>query len=329
MKRACVVMLLVMIGLGASGVARAGSAYAVGDVFVAITGVGVNEYTSSGALVQTINSGLSSAGYLTGMAFDSTGSLLVTDFSATTVWKFDNSGTLVNNAFLTGLSAPESLAIDSTGNIYSSNVGGGIKKFASTGGAAIGTSLAGTRTDWIDLAADQHTMLYTNESHTIGSVNVATNTTNPNFTTLGGQYALRIIPSGADAGDVLVANSSEALLLNSTGTSILHTYTWAGNNGSDFALNIDPNGKDFWTGDIAGHVAEFNILTGTLDQSWSSAAGGGVYGLVVFGQQTASGGGGGTGGGGNKVPEPGSLSLLACGFVALGSLTKLRRLVNV
>jgi hypothetical protein len=329
MKRVCLVLVLTMLCMGLTGVARAGSAYTIGDVFLDGVSGGVNEYTPSGTLVQTI-SNASLAGTLTGMAFDSSGNLLVTNFGSGNVVQMDNSGNLKNATFATGMASPEAIAIDAVGHVYVSSVGGtGITEYNSTGGAAIGTSIAGTRSDWIDLASDQHTMLYTQETSAVHSVDVSTHASNPDVANTGGGHAaLRIVPTGAFAGDILVSDESSGnpQLLSPTGT-VLKTYTGGGLTGTDFALNIDPNGTDFWTADaFGGHVAEFNIATGVLDHQWT--AGGTIYGLVVFGQKTASGGGGG-GGGGNTVPEPGSLSLLACGFVALASLTKLRRLVNV
>jgi PEP-CTERM motif len=325
-KPALRIVLGLALALSLTAAANAGSAYQVGDVFVAVTGVGIEEFTPTGSLVQTINGGALS-GFTTGMAFQNNGNLLVTDFSSGTVVQYNNSGTLLNGSFVTGIGAPESIAIDAAGHIYVSSVGGtGITEYNSTGGTAIGTSIAGTRTDWIDLAADQKTMLYTDEGGTTHSVNVATNTSNPDFSTKGGEFALRIIPSGTFAGDVLVASSSGSVLLSADGSTILKSYSGGGVTGEDFALNIDPNGTAFWTADTNGNVAEFDIATGTLLNSWNvgSAGNGSVFGLVVFGQQTASGGGGGGTGGGSATPEPGSLALLGFGLGGLLALKKLR-----
>ena len=63
-------------------------------------------------------------------------------------------------------------------------------------------------------------------------------------------YALRTIPSGTFAGDVLVANSINVVMLNSSG-NIIKTYILPGNGGVDFSLSLDPNGTDFWTSDSA------------------------------------------------------------------------------
>jgi hypothetical protein len=75
---------------------------------------------------------------------------------------------------------------------------------------------------------------------------------------------MRTIPVGTLAGDVLVANSINAVLLDASG-NIIKTYTLPGNGGEDFALNLDPNGTDFWTGNIAtSNIWEVNIATGAI-----------------------------------------------------------------
>lgn len=331
MKKIYLAVLVVsVLTLAFAGSASAGTAYTIGDVFVAVTGVGINEYTANGTLVQTITGSSTSSGFLTGMAFQNDGSLLVTNFSNGNVAQFNNSGTQTNATFATGISAPESIAIDAAGHVYVSSVGGtGITEYNSTGGATIGTTISGTRTDWIDLAKNQTTMLYSQENAQVRSVTVGNNASDGVFSnapTGGGVAALRIIATGAFAGDVLVSQESSGNpeLLSADGSTVLKTYT-GGGLGTDFALNLDPNGTAFWTADINGNVAEFDIATGALLHKWSTGSGSSsVFGLVVFGQQTASGGGGG---GGTTVPEPGSLSLLVGGLITVGGLLK-RRLVS-
>jgi streptogramin lyase len=315
--------------LGFAGVAEAGSIDTLGNVFVAIGNGQVNEYTPNGTLVQTLNDTTGSF-ETTGMAFDSSGNLYVTNFSSGgTVSQFSSGGTLMNASFISGQANPESIAVDKTGNFYIGDASLGQINQYNSSGVLTGTTTAARQdrgTDWIDLAADQKTILYTSEGTSILSVNTATNMQNANFANgLPGSsaYALRIVPGGAFAGDVLVADSSNALLIDTSGI-VIKTYTLPGNGGVDFALNIDPNGTDFWTADEStGEVWEVNIATGAIDEMWNAnvAASGGsdAAGLVVFGQLTASGGGGGT-----VTPEPGSISLVLTGLAG-AALRKLRR----
>jgi hypothetical protein len=330
MKRLRIALLGFVAVLGITSVAQAGSTYGVGDVFVAVGSGKVQEYTPTGTLVQTMDTGL--GGFTTGMGFDNAGNLYVTDFSSN-VSEFNNSGTLVNASFIGGgaQSTAESLAFGASGNIFVGDAGlNVINEYSSAGGSSpIHSTTALTQdrgTDWIDLQGDQQTVLYTSEGTSILSVNTATNLQNAAFaTSLPGStaYALREIPTGAFAGDVLVADSQNAYLV-APGGAIVKTYILPGNLGGDFALNLDPNGTDFWTSDFnSSQVWEVNIATGAIDNMWTTAITGSDFGLVVFGQITASGGGGGT----NPTPEPSTLVLLASGllaFAAIGGLTKFR-----
>src|SRR5207244_4299459 len=105
---------------------------------------------------------------------------------------------------------------DNSGNFY---VGGGgsnqIKKFNSAGTLLNTFIVAVDRgTDWIDLAADQHTIFYDSESGIVRRFDTATNTQLANFTSsLGGNsFALRLLTDGG----ALVAHSSNVLRLNSS-----------------------------------------------------------------------------------------------------------------
>jgi hypothetical protein len=165
------IFTLLALTLALASSARAGSAYAIGDVFLGVTDVGVVEDTASGAYVQTINGGALGT-YTTGMSFQSNGNLLVTTFGSGTVAQYDNAGNLLNGSFVTGLSDPESIAIDKSGNFYVGQAGGTtINEYSSTG-TFLGSTTAATQnrgTDWVDLAADQSTLLYTSEGSEVKS----------------------------------------------------------------------------------------------------------------------------------------------------------------
>ncbi|MFX3630989.1 MAG: hypothetical protein ACE3JR_17115, partial [Ectobacillus sp.] len=87
--------------------------FSIGDVFVSVADGKVQWRDSAGAFIATLDTGL--GGFTTGMAFDSSGNLYVTNFSADTVSKFDNDGNFIGT-FGTGYSgAPESIVFDSAG----------------------------------------------------------------------------------------------------------------------------------------------------------------------------------------------------------------------
>ena len=250
----------------------------------------------------------------------------MTNFGPGGVSKFNNSGGLVSSTFMAtgGQATPESVNIVRLGPYAGSTFVGG------SGGASVdqydtatGTLLKtwtvsggnGTGgTDWTDLGLDHHTLFYDGEGSVIRTYDLSTGTQGPDFYTAAqaSLYELRVIPDGSLSGDVLVADSAQALLISSAGT-LLKTYTLPGDGGGDFSLNLDPNGMDFWTGDfVTGTMWDVNISTGAIDQQWSTGSSS-LYGVSVYGEITSGGGGGPP-----PVPELSTWAMMVAGFAGLG-----------
>ena len=317
-KLVIALIVLTAISLIVPKTALAGVAYTKGDVFAAVGGGLVDEFTPTGVLVQVLNDG-TGATFTTGMAFDTAGNLYITNFGAAGTSKLDNSGNIVASTFLaTGAqTTPESVVSTASGFFVGGPIGGNIDQYNTAGTLVHSYSvLGGTGTggsDWIDFQ-NTNTVLYTGEGVEVRSFNIGTSTQNPDFAVgLPGSraFALRVIPTGStDAGDVLVADSQFAILLGANG-ALLHEYILPGNGGLDFSLNIDPNGTDFWTGDAAtGLIWEVNIATGAIDNQFNSGSGS-LFGITVFGERTVS-----------TTPEPTSLLLFGSGVLGLAGIVR-------
>ena len=303
---------LVLLGAMAASPAAFAGPFAVGDVFASIANGQVNVYSPTGVFIQTLDTTL--GGFTTGSTFDKAGNFYVTAFSANVVSKFDPNGVLLNASWATGLGANESIVFDKAGNAYIGNAGAAQIKKVDSNGAALQTFNVQSNTDWIDLAADQHTLIYSDESSTIRQFDTATNSPLPDFAVGSGPfYAKRIRPNG----DVMVASGTGNVFRYDSSGALVQTY--AIGIGSVFALNLDPDGKSFWTGSTGGQaVKEIDIATGNTIQSWSTGTGQ-LFGLAVLGEIQAGGGGP------PPVPEPESYALMVAGLGVLGMLARRRK----
>jgi hypothetical protein len=308
------------VGTFAAGALTSSPAWAVaytsGDVFADVSGGIIKEFTPAGILVQSLNT--THPGEGDGMAFDASGNLYATSgFAANTVVKFDNSGTLITANFGSGYNShPESIVVDNTnGFVYVGQADGGhnVLKFSLTGTplGSFAPAAQNRGTDWIDLQSDLRTLRYTSEGIQVKAFDLTTNTQLANFSTLpplGTAYAHRILSDGGE----LVADSTFVFRLDNTGF-VTHFYAIPGTS-LLFALNLDPNGTDFWTADYnTGNVFEVNIATGAIDHMWNAGlvGGGPLGGLAVFGEicQTC-----------NPVPapKPSAGAAIAFGLIFLG-----------
>jgi hypothetical protein len=295
-------MLMCLIGLNLTPqTAKAsGVPYTVGDVFAGVGDGKIKHFSSSGVLLDTLDTTTGSL-HTTGMAFDLPGNLYSTNWDANSMSKFDNQGNLLG-PFGSGFGSnnPESVVVNAAGDLYVGLSRGShqLLKF-NANGTLLGSfspaaETAGAGTDWIDLAADQCTLLYTSEGKLIKRFNVCSGTQLSNFTTLpisgipddDAAYALRIRPNG----EIMVATSQKVFRLNAIGT-IIQTYPKpAGETSILFALNLDPDLTSFWTaGFDSGNIYKIDITTGALLQSFNAGIlGGGLGGLAVFGEITAA-----------------------------------------
>lgn len=266
--------------------------FSIGDVFVSVSNGQVQWRDSSGAIkAPNLNNG--SGGFTTGMAFDSSGNLYVTNFNNNKIDVYDTTGTHIGT-FGSGYNAdPESIVFDADGNAYVGQADGtaDVLKFNSSGAFITSFDVATEErgSDWVDLAADQKTLFYTSEGTSIKRFDVSTNTQLADFATgLPGAnaYALRIRPQN---GDVLVADSDRVRRFDAAGT-VIQDYFPPGNGGGIFALNLDPDGTSFWTADFStANVWKIDIATGAILLTFNTGTGPDtVFGLSVFGEQTAA-----------------------------------------
>jgi hypothetical protein len=286
----CLALFALLALTMASGASAA--PYATGDVFAGVGTGKIKVFSPTGVLKQTLDT-TSSSNEDTGMCFDGSGNLYSTNFSAGNMTKFNNSGTIIQHPWGGPFNNPESCSVDQSNNVFVGDASTDLlRKFNSSGTLldddAVSTPSRGT--DWIDLAADQCTVYYTSEGSQVLRYNMCTDTQLANFADglAAPCFALRIRPNG----EVLVACQPQVYRLSPTGT-VLQTYPAAGFSPAGsylFALNVDPDGQTFWTGDIfTGQIWRINIATGAQVTSFNAAPFTTMAGLAVFGEQTVGG----------------------------------------
>jgi Ca2+-binding RTX toxin-like protein len=243
--------------------------------------------SSDGDLIQRIPA--AGGSFQTGMSFDSQNNLYVTTFNGQLVAKYSQNGTFIGT-FGSGYDTnPESIVFDASGNAYVGQADGSrdVLKFNPDGELLerFDVEAEGRGSDWIELASDQCTLYYTSEGDSIKRFDVCKNEQLPDFASFpaltndGEMYALRLLPDGG----LLVAHVSYALRLDQEG-NIVQFYN-APNGRTDylFALNLDPDGKSFWTAGLSsGFIYKFDIETGTLLENLRFSSE--INGLVINGE---------------------------------------------
>ena len=229
-------------------------------LFVGVSNGEIKEFDQSGNVIKTLNTGR--GGSITGMSFDWVDNLYVTEFTANGVIEFAGSGTVVGD-FGAGYNCkPESIVFDRAGNAYVGETGcsRALLKFDSYGNllASFKVKTETEGSDWIDLAADQCTLLYTSQGTSVFSFNACTNQQGPTLTTgLNIGLGLRILPDGG----TLIANKQDIVRLDSAGR-IITRYNSSGES-CWVSLTLDPDGKSFWAVDYcSSDIIRFDITSG-------------------------------------------------------------------
>jgi hypothetical protein len=183
LKRAVLSLTILAIG----SVPAFGVVIPVGDVAVAVGSGDVKVFSPTGALLEILNDG-TTATYTTGMVFDSSDNLYVTNFGSgpSAVSEIGPTGTVITSTFANASLTAESILVNAAGNFLVGGPGSpSVEQFSAAGGSPTVTYAVtggnGTNgTDWTDLEADQATLLYDGEGTEILSYNLATKTQNAN-----------------------------------------------------------------------------------------------------------------------------------------------------
>jgi hypothetical protein len=263
------------------------AAFAHGNVLAGVGQGKIKEFTPAGVLVATYDT-TTNSNETTGMCMDAAGNLYATMWTIGTVSKFGPNGVLINANFITGLSNPESCQIDKTGDLFVGQTGGGIGRFNASTGALITTySDNPARSGWIDIAADQCTIFYADDSAAVSRYDICTTTQLPDFATVGTVSGLRVLGNG----DVLASNRTKVTRLNSAGT-VLGDYNAPAGNNLIFAVTLDPDGQTFWTADlVAGNIFRYNLnpINSTPITTFNSGQFVDTAGILVIGEITVGG----------------------------------------
>lgn len=284
MSRRLATLLVVALATLVSATSAFASTWDTGDIFLGVSSGTYNVYDNGGTFKESLTGG--GFGFTTGCAFNNDQSqLFTTFFSDGTVQAFPTAHPHAPNLYVGSLPTPESVAFDQAGHVFVGTLGGGINMYTSdTDNTLIKTIVPTTRVDWIDIAADQDTIFFTDESDTIHRASIATGLALPDFTTSPGNWAaLRILPDGSvlAAGQQGFVKRFDAAGVEIQSYSNTDDSAW-------FALNLDPNGTSFWSADYnTSGVVKFNIASGAVEDRFLSGTGSGtVFGLCLKGEIT-------------------------------------------
>jgi hypothetical protein len=281
-----------LVALIAIPVAAWGAEWRDGDVFVGLNTGKYNVYANSGTLKETIDTG--SGGFAVDCAFDRSGVLHTTAFSASKLVRFlgpDPHAKLTDVA--TG-TFPESVSFARDGTYLVGHQSNplSLRKFTGAGTPS-GTFSPAFAATMIDLSADQKTVFYTSQSGggrtQIHRFDIAANADRPDFAVLGGTDLardLKLLPPGDGSGGAIVAQSKVIKRLDGAGR-LVKTYDAPGED-SWFGIALDPDGRSFWAqSNTPGSVFRFDIESGVVDRGPLPSAAG-AFGICAAGTRTAA-----------------------------------------
>jgi hypothetical protein len=260
-----------------------------------------------------LNDGL--GGATAGCTFDSAYRLFTTNFDNSKVVRFsvDNGHGPISSVTAPGLTRSKSVAFDGQGNFFvgyagTNGSGAGLAEYNHDGTLLNSffsptVSLENSGVDWIDVAVDGQTILYTSQGRKIFTFNTSLPNTPSSvyadLSTLSGAankgklFAIRILPvgDGPFSGGVLVADQSNVKLVKASGGVITSVQVFKFKNESNLqALSLDPtNPARFWVGDASTHdLIEFDMSTGSTVVTLNTGTGTSLGGVCVDGGFSAA-----------------------------------------
>ncbi|HEY3855867.1 MAG TPA: hypothetical protein VGO67_15870 [Verrucomicrobiae bacterium] len=225
--------------------------FQTGDLFIGSVNGQIQWRRNDGAPVALLNAGVTNNIQL--LAF-SPGGVLIAGAGDSLIM-FGNQGNLLG-ILATNINA-RSLAFDSSGNFYVASGGnyllantGPIFKFGPSGNLLKTFTVAGDEgaPAYLDLAADQHTIVYTSYGTSVDRYDVAALlqlsdlTTNLLAANIYTGYDVRLLPDGS----ALVGGGSESIARFDAAGKLIQTYAATNSSGDFNVLAIDPDNTSFW-----------------------------------------------------------------------------------
>jgi hypothetical protein len=282
------------LGENASG-AQPGHTWESGDLFL---GVGFGQYQvrdQAGALKEILSTGRS--GFTTGCTFDAGQQLYVTETYEGIVSRFAGPAPPhTNTVFGSSFIFPNNVVFGFDGKVCVSDATYGILQFAPDGTYL--KTVISTRVDSFDIAADNDTILYTQQGPDIKTVSIASGLPGPNFSTGTAIKAvnIRILPDGGALLTNLSLSGSggDVKRYNAAGV-VVATYDVSAETEHWFSLALDPDGISFWAGNSgSSNYYKFNLATPGIDSHIAGPFNTGtgpstLFGMCVF-RGSATGG---------------------------------------